>query len=52
MLNYLSIKLGFPVYVPSLIEVFISFFKYIFGVGAKAPLIVQEIQNHKKKFDS
>lgn len=31
LLDQLSIKLGFPVYVPSLIKVFISFFKSIFG---------------------
>lgn len=31
LLNILSDKLGFPIYVPSLIKVFISLLKYIFG---------------------
>ena len=48
LFQFLSSKLGFPIYVPSLIKVFISFFKYIFG-GDKGSANCAGEENSKKK---
>ncbi|CAN0033638.1 unnamed protein product, partial [Ectocarpus fasciculatus] len=48
LLHLLSSKLGFPIYVPSLIKVFISFLKYILG-GDKGPANCAGEENSKKK---
>ena len=50
LLNYLSIKLGFPVYVPSLINFFISFIKYLFeGWSGKGSAKCAGQENFKAK---